>query len=69
MLKRLRGHFSNDLSIDLGTANTLIYAKSKGIVLNEPSVVGKRPAFTVLTAVGCACMSTKSPALRPRRSS
>ena len=39
MLKRLRGHFSNDLSIDLGTANTLIYAKSKGIVLNEPSVV------------------------------
>jgi rod shape-determining protein MreB len=39
MLNRLRGHFSNDLSIDLGTANTLIYAKSRGIVLNEPSVV------------------------------
>jgi rod shape-determining protein MreB len=39
MLKRFRGHFSNDLSIDLGTANTLIYVKSKGIVLNEPSVV------------------------------
>jgi rod shape-determining protein MreB len=39
MLKRLRGHFSNDLSIDLGTANTLIYIKSRGIVLNEPSVV------------------------------
>jgi rod shape-determining protein MreB len=39
MFKRLRGHFSNDLSIDLGTANTLIYVKSKGIVLNEPSVV------------------------------
>jgi rod shape-determining protein MreB len=39
MLKRLRGHFSNDLSIDLGTANTLIYMKSRGIVLNEPSVV------------------------------
>ena len=39
MLKRLRGHFSNDLSIDLGTANTLIYVKSRGIVLNEPSVV------------------------------
>ena len=38
-LKRLRGHFSNDLSIDLGTANTLIYIKSRGIVLNEPSVV------------------------------
>ena len=42
MLKRLRGHFSNDLSIDLGTANTLIYVKSRGIVLNEPSVVSIR---------------------------
>jgi len=39
MLKRLRGLFSNDLSIDLGTANTLIYVRDKGIVLNEPSVV------------------------------
>ena len=39
MLKRFRGLFSNDLSIDLGTANTLIYGKSRGIVLNEPSVV------------------------------
>ena len=39
MLKRLRGYFSSDLSIDLGTANTLIYVRDKGIVLNEPSVV------------------------------
>jgi rod shape-determining protein MreB len=39
MLKRLQGYFSNDLAIDLGTANTLIYVKSRGIVLNEPSVV------------------------------
>jgi rod shape-determining protein MreB len=42
MFKRLRGLFSNDLSIDLGTANTLIYAKGQGIVLNEPSVVAIR---------------------------
>ncbi|OUS12420.1 rod shape-determining protein [Gammaproteobacteria bacterium 53_120_T64] len=42
MLKRLRGMFSNDLSIDLGTANTLIYINGKGIVLNEPSVVAIR---------------------------
>jgi len=34
--------FSNDLAIDLGTANTLVYAKGKGIVLNEPSVVAVR---------------------------
>src|SRR6202142_2142930 len=39
MLKRFRGYFSNDLSIDLGPANRLIYVKSRGIVLNEPSVV------------------------------
>lgn len=39
MFKRLRGLFSNDLSIDLGTANTLIYVRGAGIVLNEPSVV------------------------------
>ncbi|QJC35064.1 hypothetical protein GJT96_00040, partial [Enterobacteriaceae endosymbiont of Donacia piscatrix] len=42
MLKKIRGMFSNDLSIDLGTANTLIYVKGKGIVLNEPSVVAIR---------------------------
>jgi rod shape-determining protein MreB len=39
MFKRIRGLFSNDLSIDLGTANTLIYIPGQGIVLNEPSVV------------------------------
>lgn len=42
MFKKFRGIFSNDLSIDLGTANTLIYVKSQGIVLNEPSVVAIR---------------------------
>ncbi len=42
MLKRLRGLFSTDLSIDLGTANTLIYVRDRGIVLNEPSVVAIR---------------------------
>jgi len=42
MFKRLRGIFSNDLSIDLGTANTLIYVKDKGIILDEPSVVAIR---------------------------
>lgn len=42
MFKRLRGLFSNDLSIDLGTANTLIYVRGQGIVLDEPSVVAIR---------------------------
>jgi rod shape-determining protein MreB and related proteins len=38
----LNSYFSNDLAIDLGTANTLIYVRGKGIVLNEPSVVAIR---------------------------
>ena len=42
MLKNLRGAFSDDLSIDLGTANTLIYVRGQGIVLDEPSVVAIR---------------------------
>lgn len=42
MFKILRGMFSNDISIDLGTANTLIYVRDQGIVLNEPSVVALR---------------------------
>ena len=39
MLSRLLGLFSADMAIDLGTANTLVYVKGRGIVLNEPSVV------------------------------
>ncbi len=42
MLGFLRKYFSTDLAIDLGTANTLIYVRGKGIVLNEPSVVAIR---------------------------
>ena len=39
MLNNIFGIFSSDMAIDLGTANTLVYVKGKGIVLNEPSVV------------------------------
>src|ERR1043165_3335702 len=39
MLDAIRRLFVNDLSIDLGTANTLVYVRDQGIVLNEPSVV------------------------------
>lgn len=56
MFKKFRGLFSNDLSIDLGTANTLIYAKGKGIVLDEPSVVAVRQeragSSKIIAAVG-----------------
>ncbi|MBT6115884.1 MAG: rod shape-determining protein [Porticoccaceae bacterium] len=54
MFKKLRGFFSSDLSIDLGTANTLIYVREKGIVLNEPSVVAIRQHLgqKIIEAVG-----------------
>ncbi|MGW8309808.1 MAG: rod shape-determining protein [Thiogranum sp.] len=42
MFRSLMGMFSNDLSIDLGTANTLIYVRGQGVVLDEPSVVAIR---------------------------
>ena len=45
VFKRILGLFSRDLSIDLGTANTLIYVPEQGIVLNEPSVVAIRQQY------------------------
>src|SRR3990172_7097093 len=48
----LLGLFSNDLAIDLGTANTLVYLKGKGIVLREPSVVAIHKESKRVLAVG-----------------
>lgn len=39
MFKKLLGYFSSDVAIDLGTANTIVYVKGKGVILNEPSMV------------------------------
>ena len=39
MLKRLLGYFSSDVAIDLGTANTIVYVRGKGVILDEPSMV------------------------------
>ena len=39
MINFLSSFFSADMAIDLGTANTLVYVKGRGIILNEPSVV------------------------------
>lgn len=54
ILKRLLGLFSQDLAIDLGTANTLIYAPDRGIILNEPTVVAIRHngSQNIVAAVG-----------------
>ncbi|MBK1877497.1 rod shape-determining protein [Pelagicoccus mobilis] len=52
MWRNLLGLFSNDIGIDLGTANTLVYSKDKGIVLREPSVVAIHSATRRVLAVG-----------------
>lgn len=51
-INSLLGMFSNDLGIDLGTASTLVYAKGRGIVCNEPSVVAIDKATKKVLAVG-----------------
>jgi rod shape-determining protein MreB len=51
-LNRLMGVFSNDLGIDLGTANTLVYAKGRGIISSEPSVVAIDVGKSRVRAVG-----------------
>lgn len=48
------GRFSNDIGIDLGTANTLVYVKGKGIVINEPSVVAINKKTGQILAIGKA---------------
>ncbi len=52
VLNFLGGLFSNDLAVDLGTANTLVYAKGRGIVLREPSVVAVHAGSGQILAVG-----------------
>src|SRR3954447_18305792 len=52
MFNGFLGFFSNDIGIDLGTANTLVYVKDRGIVLREPSVVAIQAGTKRVLAVG-----------------
>ena len=52
LLNALAGIFSNDLAIDLGTANTLVYVRGEGVVLNEPSIVAIHQVDNSVLAVG-----------------
>ena len=52
MLGDIKGLFSNDIGIDLGTANSLVYVRDRGIVLREPSVVAIEAGMTTVLAVG-----------------
>jgi len=75
MIEKLLGMFSSDMAIDLGTANTLVYVKGRGIVLNEPSVVAikNKSGVKSVIAVGEAAkmMLGRTPgdieAIRPLR--
>ncbi len=73
VLNRLWGLFSNDLAVDLGTANTLVYLKGEGIVLREPSVVAIHRDTKQILAVGTEAknMVGRTPgtivAIRPMR--
>ncbi len=61
---RILGLFSNDIGIDLGTANTLVYVKGRGIVINEPSIVAMNQKTGAFVAVGTAAkeMMGRTPA-------
>ncbi|MBN1164180.1 MAG: rod shape-determining protein [Candidatus Krumholzibacteriota bacterium] len=73
MIGRIATYFSNDIAIDLGTANTLVYLKGSGIVLNEPSVVAVDQKTKKIYAVGLEAkmMLGKTPdhivAIRPMK--
>jgi rod shape-determining protein MreB len=52
MLGKLKSFFSTDIGIDLGTANSLVYVKDRGVVLREPSVVAIQAGSKRVLAVG-----------------
>lgn len=52
MLKKIYKKFSNDIGIDLGTANTLVYVKGYGVVINEPSIVAINQKTNQIVAIG-----------------
>lgn len=73
MLNALLGMFSHDMGIDLGTANTLVFVKGKGIVIREPSYVARHKKTGAVLAIGSEAklMAGKTPeaieAIRPLR--
>ena len=72
-MDRIFGYFSHDIGIDLGTANTLVYVKGKGIIIREPSVVAMHKKSRRILAIGSEAkkMLGKTPdsilAVRPLR--
>ena len=52
MLKKIYEKFSNDIGIDLGTANTLVYLKGHGVIINEPSIMAVNQKTGQIVAIG-----------------
>ena len=73
MINRFLGLFSQDMGIDLGTANTLVFLKNKGIMIREPSYVARHKRTGAVLAIGSEAklMAGKTPeaieAIRPLR--
>ena len=65
MINRILGMFSYDIGIDLGTANTLVWVKGKGITIREPSVVARQKKTKEILAIGSAAkkMLGRAPAV------
>ena len=66
-LRSLFSLFSSDLAIDLGTANTCVYARGKGIVVNEPSIVAINKVNGRIEAVGKDAKDMLGPHARQHR--
>lgn len=62
MIQKILGWFSNDLAIDLGTANTLVFVRGRGIVCNEPSVVAIQKDKVIAVGIEAQKMLGKTPA-------
>ena len=54
MINRLFGLFSHDIGLDLGTANTLVWVRGKGIVIREPSAVARHKKTKEILAIGAS---------------
>ncbi len=65
MINRFLGLFSFDIGIDLGTANTLVWVRGKGIIIREPSVVARQKKTKEILAIGMAAkkMTGRAPNL------
>jgi len=66
MINRLFGFFSHDIGLDLGTANTLVWVRGKGIVIREPSAVARHKKTKEILAIGASAKKMLGRAPNPK---